>query len=1016
MAIQARQSDNRPLMAVAGGISIESPGAARGGVAPAMAIGAAVTAAYIAAAHFGFQLAFVAEQVTTIWAPSGIAIATLLLAGARLWPAVWLGAFAANAVTTAPLWTAVSIATGNTLEAAAAAWMLRRLGDFDSRLARVGDVVAFLMIAVLASPVISASIGVGTLCVAGAESWDRVGPLWWNWWFGDALGAVLVAPAILTVVRHRWPRPRVVRAAIFVSAAIVVTYLAFGLMPLRPHPIEYIVFPLVIASAVSGGPAITALVVLGASKVAIWQTARNSAALAPSVLHENLILLQLFMGVLAATALLLAAAVAERRRSEEREREAAAVLRHREEMLHLAQRAGGVATFEWDFKRQTAQCSAEFFALFGLPARAGVMTAREWSTFVHPDDRERMAAHLTRAIERLEPAAADYRIRTTDGRTRWLTYAGQLHRTSDGHRMHGIVVDITDRKLLEGELRERGDVLARSEERYRRIFETTAVSLWEEDFTAVKAALDRIGPAARDAEYLRSNVEFVDECIRLVRIVDVNPATLRLFGAADKAVLLGSLSRIFRPETREVFIGELLALARGDREYAAEAEVQTVDGRRLDVLLRLAFPAPGESLASVLVSLADITDRKQAEIAMREEVEVRTRLASENARLYQEAEDANRVKDEFLATLSHELRTPLNAVLGWAHMLREGSLDPSMRERALESVERNARAQAQLVEDLLDVSRIMTGKLQIRSDVVDLAPVVTNAVETVRAGVSAKQLTLDLHLPPEGSVLVTGDANRLQQVVWNLVSNAIKFTPAGGRVDVDLRQENGRAAIVVRDTGAGIDPAFRPHLFERFRQMDASKTRVHGGLGLGLSIVKHLVEAHGGTVEAESDGPGRGATFRVLLPLRSADARELDDTQREAPPHRVLAGVRVLVVDDDGDARELTRHLLESRGAMVATADSADEALRLLACDQFHILVADIAMPGRDGFALLREVRDLAPQAANREIRAIALTAYAGARERQEILAAGFSMHVKKPVEPAALIAAVASLSRFRSR
>ena len=693
-------------MAAAVEIPIGSLERARGRIAPSLITGLAVAIAYVASAHLGFGLAFVAEQVTTVWAPTGIAIATLLLAGARLWPAVWIGAFTANAVTTAPMWTAVLIATGNTLEAVTAVWALRRLRDFTATLPRVSDVLAFLLLAVVAAPIISATTGVVTLCAAGVQSWDRFGPLWWNWWFGDALGAVIVAPAILTVVGHRWERRRALRASIFVGAAMIVTYLAFGLAALRPHPVEYIVFPIVIAAAVTGGPAITALVVLSVSSIAIWQTARGSVLLpADQTVHEGLILLQLFMGVLGATALLLAAAVAERRRSEERERSAAAVLRHREEMLRLAQHAGGVATFEWDFSRQTAQCSPEFFAIFGLPAREGIMTGVEWEQYVHPDDRARLAVHLARAIEGLEPAAADYRITTADGKVRWLSYAGQLQTTPDGPRMLGIVVDITS--------------------------------------------------------------------------------------------------------------------------------------------------------------------RKQAEIALREQVEVRTGLAAENARLYHEAEQANRLKDEFLATLSHELRTPLNAVLGWVHMLREGTLQPAMHQRALEAVERNARTQAQLVEDLLDVSRIIAGRLLIKSEAVDLATVLTNAVETVQAGVSAKRLNLSLHLPADGRVMVTGDPDRLQQVIWNLVSNAIKFTPSGGRVDVELRQHDSKAEIIVRDTGPGIDPAFAPHLFERFRQMDASKTRVHGGLGLGLSIVRHLVEAHGGTVDAESEGPERGAAFRVRLPLRA---------------------------------------------------------------------------------------------------------------------------------------------------
>jgi signal transduction histidine kinase len=246
-------------------------------------------------------------------------------------------------------------------------------------------------------------------------------------------------------------------------------------------------------------------------------------------------------------------------------------------------------------------------------------------------------------------------------------------------------------------------------------------------------------------------------------------------------------------------------------------------------------------------------------------------IALDNARLYRDAEEANRLKDEFLATLSHELRTPLNAVLGWTRMLRQGAMRPAAYERALETIERNAAAQAQLVDDLLDVSRIVAGKLQIKADVVDLASVIASSVETVQAGAVAKNLRVKVRVPATERITVVGDADRLQQVVWNLLSNAIKFTPAGGRIEVELRSVNARAELVVRDTGQGIDPSFRPHLFQRFRQMDASKTRLHGGLGLGLSIVRHIVEAHGGEVSADSEGVGRGTAFVVVLPLRLAD-------------------------------------------------------------------------------------------------------------------------------------------------
>jgi CheY-like chemotaxis protein/two-component sensor histidine kinase len=331
-------------------------------------------------------------------------------------------------------------------------------------------------------------------------------------------------------------------------------------------------------------------------------------------------------------------------------------------------------------------------------------------------------------------------------------------------------------------------------------------------------------------------------------------------------------------------------------------------------------------------------------------------------------------------------------------MLREGTMQDSMRQRALESVERNARAQAQLVEDLLDVSRIMAGKLQVKSEAVDLAMVVSNAVETVRAGVNAKRLQLRVDVPIDERILVTGDADRLQQVVWNLVSNAVKFTPPGGRVGVRVDRADSKARIVVQDTGQGIDPSFRPHLFQRFRQMDGSKTRMHGGLGLGLSIVRHLVEAHGGTVTAESEGVNRGATFRVELPVRAIDSTVAGESAAgSVSTDRTLAGIRALIVDDEEDARELSRYTLESRGAFVVVTPSAGEALHLLAANEYDILIADIGMPEQDGLALIRAVRRLPAHSPNRDIRAIALTAYTGIRERDEALAAGFNLHLGKP-------------------
>ena len=747
-----------------------------------------------------------------------------------------------------------------------------------------------------------------------------------------------------------------------------------------------------------------------------------------------------------------------------------------------------------------------------------------------------------------------------DGRVvRLLEYAAPLLDEQGTPRgAVGAFVDITASRQAQR-------TLARSEERYRRIFDTAGVSLWEEDFSAVKMALDQLRLEGVDnfAAYLSAHPEFVDRCFGVMRIVDINSAGLRMFGAPDKETLFASVERIYPPAARTVFIDKLLALARGERRFEAEIALRRLDGRPLYALMTATFPAPGESFESVLVSLADITDRKRSETALQQEVAIRATLANvgaslaaelnadrlvqavtdaatslttaafgaffyhvtdekgevhsrysisglspetfagfphpratavfgptfrgetiirledvtkderygqnapyfgtpgghlpvrsylavpvigrggqvlgglffghssagvftaqheqlatgvaswaaialDNARLYRDVEQTNRLKDEFLATLSHELRTPLNAVLGWAHMLREGSVKPPMQQRALESIERNARAQAQLVEDLLDVSRIMSGKLQIKSDAIDLGVVITNAVDTVRAGAAAKRLSLEVNVDTGQEILVTGDADRLQQIVWNLVSNAIKFTPSGGRVQVSLRRTGAKAEIEVQDNGEGIAASFRPHLFERFRQMDASTARRQGGLGLGLSIVRHLTEAHGGTVTAESPGPGLGATLRVLLPLHAVSQRPA----LAAPPPdgaaapTALANVRALVVDDEHDARELMRYVLASRGAHVMVAASAGEALHLVDQHDFDVLIADIGMPEQDGYALIRVLRD-AQSPRERSLAAIAVTAYATVRERDQSVAAGYDWHLAKPVDPEQLIATV---------
>jgi signal transduction histidine kinase/ActR/RegA family two-component response regulator len=398
-------------------------------------------------------------------------------------------------------------------------------------------------------------------------------------------------------------------------------------------------------------------------------------------------------------------------------------------------------------------------------------------------------------------------------------------------------------------------------------------------------------------------------------------------------------------------------------------------------------------------------------------------LAMDNALLYRqaegaraEAEVANRAKDEFLATLSHELRTPLTAILGWTRILRKEVVDEPTRERGLEVIERNVRAQSRLIEDVLDVSRIITGKMQLNVRRVELRDAIAAAIESVRPAAEAKKIAI---VPVvEGPATIMGDAERLQQVVWNLLSNAIKFTPTGGRIEVRARSGPEFADVMITDSGKGIPAEFLPYVFDRFRQADSSSTRAHGGLGIGLALVRHLVELHGGTVQARSEGEGKGSTFAIRLPVAgpapdSTDAAPVPAatlTRTELAGLPALDGLRVLVVDDEEDARDLIGVILRGRGAAVEAVGSAAEALEAITRARPDVMVSDISMPEADGYQLIGELR-ARDEHAGGAIPAVALTAYARSQDRERALSSGFQMHLAKPVEPDDLIVAVAELA-----
>ncbi len=450
------------------------------------------------------------------------------------------------------------------------------------------------------------------------------------------------------------------------------------------------------------------------------------------------------------------------------------------------------------------------------------------------------------------------------------------------------------------------------------------------------------------------------------------------------------------------------------------------DAEHLEILRQVGFRSvmtvPLRTQARILgvISFVSAESERQytlADLQLAEELARRASLAIDNAQLYRvaqrdrtKAEAANRIKDEFLAVLSHELRSPLNPILGWTKLLRTGRLDGTKTQQALETIERNAKLQAQLIEDLLDVSRILQGKMTLNVAPVNLAVMIEAALETVRLAAEAKHIQIQTTFNPISGT-VSGDTNRLQQVVWNLLSNAVKFTPTGGRVEVQLEQVGMYAQIQVKDTGKGISPDFLPYVFDYFRQEDGTTTRQFGGLGLGLAIVRHFTELHGGTVEADSLGQNLGATFTIRLPLNIVESEPSSD-DRHTESATDLAGIHVLVVDDDADMRELAAFTLMQSGAQVTTAASAAQALTLLNQSVPDLLLCDIGMPEMDGYSLIRQIRKWSPEQGGM-IPAIALTAYAGEINQQQALAAGFGMHISKPVEPDELVKAIARLLRY---
>ncbi|MBE9124360.1 PAS domain S-box protein [Tychonema sp. LEGE 07199] len=652
-----------------------------------------------------------------------------------------------------------------------------------------------------------------------------------------------------------------------------------------------------------------------------------------------------------------------------------AELKNNQERLQIAQQAGKIGTFEWNVQTDELACTPELEALYGLPVGGLDSSYQNLLAMVHPDDRAFTQQQWQAAAASGEELNIEFRICRPDSSIGWIACRAKVFQDESGlsQRAIGVNVDITDRKQAE----------------------------------AARSQTNQTLEALIQACPLGITVVSADDGI----VKMWNPAAERIFGWSESEAK-NQFSPSISPDKREEFTAKLQKISQGKAIAGMETQRQRKDGTTIDISLWATPVRDAQGNINCMSIVADISDRKQVEAEL-------AQLLDREQAARAEAEDINRLKDEFLATLSHELRTPLNVILGWAQRLRGLPYTEDDLASGLEAIERQSRVQVQLVEDLLDVSRIIQGKLALK----DGWFVITNAVEIALSSVmfaaQAKSVTVSSELDPTVK-LMWGDAQRLQQVLSNLLTNAVKFTPAGGTVNLSLSAvavadsaSPNYVQITVSDTGKGISAEFLPYVFDRFRQADGSITRADSGLGLGLAIVRHLVELHGGTVRAESPGKDRGATFTVMLPLkqRIGHQRQLKE-EKKLPQIRLgmLAGLKVLVVDDEPDNREFLTVALQECGATATAAASAQEAIELLQQSPPDILVSDIGMPVEDGYSLIRKVRSSQSDKIKR-LPAVALTAYASEQDRARAIDAGYDEHLAKPIDPARFASVLAKLN-----
>jgi PAS domain S-box-containing protein len=947
----------------------------------------ALAATYFVAAKVGLSLALIAEQVSPVWPPTGIALAAIVLLGNRVWPGIAAGAFLANLTAHEPIGTTVGITIGNTLEAVVGAWLLRRVAEFDCTLERLTDVLALMTLGATVSTMISATIGVTSLCLGGLHSWDKFTTLWSVWWLGDATGALAVTPAILT-----WAcRPRVIRPRSnpIEAAALAVALAGVGLIVFAAQvpsitaeqPLEYGIFAIIVWAALRFGQRGTATVILATSVLAIWGTLHGFGPFGQGTLHQNLISLQAFLAIVTVTALLLAAALAERDLADRRRAVDRAV-------THVLAESGTVEEAAPRVLREIGTGLAwEVGAFWAMDREAEVLfCAQSWHSPEHRGEhfltesqsrRFRLGEGLP---GRVWSAAEPVWIET-------ISVDPNLSRAPSA-RQEGLRSALGFPVLLEGE------VLGVMEFFSRRVRPLDRAML--QALAAIGSQFGQFIDRRRAAERLRES----EQNLRLIaenttdavfayaldrRLIYVNPAFETLTGRPVAELFTTPIAKFLHPQDAPRFRALLDDAFRGSAFVGEEFRVVTSGGTE-----KWCLSSGGPLLDAGGVQIGvqgrahDITDRKRVDEALRE---------------------AGRRKDEFLAMLGHELRNPLAPIRNGLQFLRRSEPLGPQAGRVRDMVERQFEHLTRLVDDLLDISRITRGRIELRRARVNLSEVIDRAAELVRPLIEERRHELTIALPPQ-SVYLEADAVRLAQVLANLLNNAAKYTDPGGHIQLAATSEQGEVVIRVRDDGIGIAPELLPHVFDMFVQADGTLDRAQGGLGLGLSLVKHLVELHKGSVAAFSAGMNRGSEFVVRLP--TVPEPEMAEPTGVRPNGVYQShGRRVLVVDDNVDAAESLAMLLKFRGHEVRVAHDGQAAVP--AVFDFHpdVVLLDLGLPGMNGYEVAREVRSR-PEFAKLVLAAV--TGYGQEEDRRRSREAGFDHHFVKPVDPKDLDSLLASV------